>query len=450
MEHLFLTNIELFARAGGGGSGGSGGGSGGGGGGGLLAGIAMIGFVPAYCIGSALRKHIGQEGTRFVAANAIGFVLIVITFALIARGWVGVTIAFGALVGMVTGLYEAFNKIKQSKFLCDKLTQASAADPVWNEQQIIDHAKQVFLRYQSDWAKQDSEAIKAYTTENYAYHAGLMIYTLQLMNRTNQMLDIVVNDAEVVDMLDSPDDSQDTVTIGFSASAKDSLIDNTTNQTLFTDNSMFTEYWRFRRHGKDWLLDGVDQATANPAMYNPQIDQFARQNNYCYSADMGWLFIPKRGQLFNGAQFGTSDINNHVVGLYKESLLVQLYTYQRATDSSSVVIAQINVPKDYGQIIVRRKKMMRFGGVRGLEKVEMEWGKFNELYEVYASNTDQAASFELLNPTYMEQLAALGFEVSIEVVDNVIYLHTSEQGADIAVYQTMYDLAQKAFKEMRL
>ena len=51
MEHLFLTNIELFARAGGGGSGGSGGGSGGGGGGGLLAGIAMIGFVPAYCIG---------------------------------------------------------------------------------------------------------------------------------------------------------------------------------------------------------------------------------------------------------------------------------------------------------------------------------------------------------------------------------------------------------------
>ena len=69
MEHLFLTNIELFARAGGGGSGGSGGGSGGGGGGGLLAGIAMIGFVPAYYIGSALRKHIGQEGTRFVAGE---------------------------------------------------------------------------------------------------------------------------------------------------------------------------------------------------------------------------------------------------------------------------------------------------------------------------------------------------------------------------------------------
>ena len=264
------------------------------------------------------------------------------------------------------------------------------------------------------------------------------------------MSNINISDVEVVDMLDSADNSQDTVTIGFSVSAKDLLIDNSTGETLFTDNSQFTEYWRFRRHGNDWLLDGIDQATANPAMYNAQIDQFARQNNYCYSADMGWLFIPKRGQLFGGAQFGVSDINNHVVGLYNESLLVQLYTYQRANDVSSVVIAQINVPKEYGQIIVRRKKKLRFGGIRGLEKVEMEWGQFNKQYEVYASNTDQAASFELLNPTYMEQLVALGFEVSIEVVDNVIYLYTEERGTDVAIYQTMYDLVQKAFKEMRL
>ncbi|RYC73156.1 hypothetical protein G112A_00396 [Candidatus Nanosynsacchari sp. TM7_G1_3_12Alb] len=50
----------------------------------------------------------------------------------------------------------------------------------------------------------------------------------------------------------------------------------------------------------------------------------------------------------------------------------------------------------------------------------------------------------------MEQLVALGFEVSIEVVDNVIYLYTEERGTDVAIYQTMYDLVQKAFKEMRL
>ena len=50
----------------------------------------------------------------------------------------------------------------------------------------------------------------------------------------------------------------------------------------------------------------------------------------------------------------------------------------------------------------------------------------------------------------MEQLAALPFAVSIEVVDNVIYLYTDERGTDAATYETMLDLVHKAFKEMRL
>ena len=69
---------------------------------------------------------------------------------------------------------------------------------------------------------------------------------------------------------------------------------------------------------------------------------------------------------------------------------------------------------------------------------------------MFASGYEQATSFELLNPTYMEQLEALPFEVNIEVVDNVVYLYTDERGSDGATYETMLDLLEKAFKEMRL
>ena len=69
---------------------------------------------------------------------------------------------------------------------------------------------------------------------------------------------------------------------------------------------------------------------------------------------------------------------------------------------------------------------------------------------MYASNAEQATSFELLNPTYREQLAALPFAVTIEVVDNVIYLYTDERGTDVATYGIMLDLVHKAFKELRL
>jgi len=92
--------------------------------------------------------------------------------------------------------------------------------------------------------------------------------------------------------------------------------------------------------------------------------------------------------------------------------------------------------------------MLRMG-IRGLEKVETEWTQFNDKYEVFASSAEQATSFELLNPTYMEQLEALPFEVSIEVVDNIIYLYTDELTATLEVYEAMLDLVNKAFKELR-
>jgi hypothetical protein len=56
-------------------------------------------------------------------------------------------------------------------------------------------------------------------------------------------------------------------------------------------------------------------------------------------------------------------------------------------------------------------------------------------------------AFELLHPAYMEKLFALPFKVSIEVVDNVVYLYTRDKKAD---YATMYAILNDAFKEMKL
>jgi len=47
----------------------------------------------------------------------------------------------------------------------------------------------------------------------------------------------------------------------------------------------------------------------------------------------------------------------------------------------------------------------------------------------------------------MEKLFALPFKVSIEVVDNVVYLYTKDKNAN---YATMYALLKDAFEEMKL
>ena len=277
-----------------------------------------------------------------------------------------------------------------------------------------------------------------------------MIYILQSMGRRDEMQDVQIQDAVVIGVNNDVDDSRDAFTIGITAQATDQLINTATDQEIFTDRKPFTEYWTFQRSGNTWLLGGISQATADPYALNGQLRDFAQKNGYYYSLDMGWLFIPQRGQLFGEAKFGTSDINNHIVGMYNNQLLVQFYSYVKNPQSSTkpYVIAQVNVPKQYGNIVVRRKKMLQMS-IRGLEKVETEWTQFNDKYEVFASSAEQATSFELLNPTYMEQLEALPFEVSIEVVDNVIYLYTSELTATLEVYEVMLDLVNKAFKELR-
>ncbi len=257
----------------------------------------------------------------------------------------------------------------------------------------------------------------------------------------------------IVDARDSDLDHEDTVTVGITARADDSLIEEETGKVLFEDRSSFTEFWKLRRQGDTWVLDGIEQATKLSAMEDRSLAVFAKENGYFFSPVMGWLFIPKRGSLFSSAKFGTSDINNHVVGVYNNNYLLQLYTYlPAAAGSGTFLIAQTNVPKNYGNIVVRRKKWFNMVGPDHLSKISMEWGDFNKKYEVYASRREEVTSFELLHPAFMEKLEALPFEVNIEVVDNVVYLYSPRKGTKHATadYNTMLQILQEAYKQMKM
>ncbi len=444
--HGLVVPLEFFARAGGGGS------SSGGGGLGNI--FVVLGYVPMHLMTAAFRRQFKQRPALFVPLSIVSWLVfalyagVLITF----MGILGWYTAIAALLGVVAGLYGLFTKLRQSTAVKNELQQAAAEDPIWNEAQLIDFTEAAFKRYQADWGTFNTSAIQQYTTPEYYQHTALLLRVLQSMGRADSMEDIHISAVEVIAMDDEPGSDHDSFTAGITARAKDRLFETQGDKTLYVDYNEFTEFWQFVRSGNTWLLAGIQQQTASLAAENAAIATLAQQNGYYYSLDMGWLFIPKRGQLFGGARFGTSDINNHIVGLYNNQLLVQVYSYNKApqdTGSKTYVIAQVNVPKQYGTIIVRRKKFMQLPAF-GLKRVETEWTQFNKKYEVFASAPEQVTSFELLNPTYMEQLEALPFEVTIEVVDNVIYLYAAESNTDTQTYQTMLDLVNKAFKELRL
>jgi len=439
--------LHLLARAGGGGS------SSGGGGGGLI--IYLIGYLPMHFVGAFLRKRAANQ-PFWMAAQVIGWVVCAI-YGVLLMVWLGLflggMIAACAVLGMGAGLYNWFSKLKRSKRVTEALKSSASADPTWDEQSVLRRASDVFMMYQQDWSARSWERFDQYMTPRYQRHSSLMIAALLQAKRVNYVNQPVIDQSMIVELHDYFDDAQDAVTVGITAHASDVLVDELTGEKLYEDKSQFTEYWNFRRVNNEWYLDGIEQATAAKWKADASLEQLARANGYYYSLDWGWLLIPKRGRLFGRVNFGVSDINNHIIGIYNNSYLLQLYTYDLNPKSAgSYLIAQTNVPKSYGDIVVRRKKWSNFFAPKGLVKTSMEWGDFNKKYEVFASTGEGVTSFELLHPAFMEKLEALPFEVNIEVVDNVVYLYAPQKTDKNSAekYQVMLEILQEAYKQMKM
>jgi hypothetical protein len=446
-----LPHLDIIARGGGGGSGGGGGGGGSGGGGGGGGIIALIGYLPTHFVGAFIRRKLrGPVG--LLLTSFITIVYVAIWFFI---GGYGFIIGIAALVGGPAGYFGWWNSLarvtKKSQQAKLAMQKASQSDGSWNEPQLTAYVKQVFERYQADWSTFNTTSMQTYQTPTFAHYNYLMMLALGQRQRRNSVERPVIISVMPVQVIDNPGSDQDEVVYYIQAKAHDVLIDTSTNQQLFVDDGTFGEFWHFKRTGNNWLFDSIEQETANVLSNKASIQQFAAKNGFYYSVDWGWLLLPQRGVLFSGGKFGTSDINNHVIGISR-NVLTELYSYNpkpRDTSGDKYVIAQAALPKRYDSIIVKAKtKRGIFDRTpKGYNKISMEWPDFNKRYDVYATNVEQVTAFELLHPVYMEKLFDLPFKVSIEVVDNVVYLYTSDSKAD---YARMYDILQRAFDEMKM
>lgn len=459
MEHLF-TSLDLIARAGGGGSGGSSSGGG-------AEIIALIGYFPSYYLGRLIKKLLPRKAELIVsAAFAVIFSLILIVLGT-AGGFFGAYFMILVVVGIWLGWGAAFFGLweklkKRSKKAKADLQVAAQTDGAWNEEKLMDHARTVFMQYQYDWSTMHAMDTIKYTTPAFARHSTLMLAVLKELGRKNIMANVQIKQSLLIDIHDDPDNTRDTYTVAFEASALDQLVASD-GTMLFSDTRPFVEYWQFSRSGDTWLLSNIIQQTQDLSAANLSIRQFAVANNMYYSLDMGWLFLPVRGVLMSLGKMGRSDINNHVVGTYN-GRLVQLYTYTPvpiagSQGSNSWLVLQLTLPKSYEGILVQSAKkffnMSRLTPPKTYQNYKFEWPEFNKRYDVYATNADRLAAFELINPGFMAYLYDNDPGIGIEVADNVLYLFkplgpTTTTNVDPNAYTTMLTIALKAFKELQL
>lgn len=459
--YSFEIIVQTLARAGGGGSGGDGDGAS------TL--LALVGYVPSYYLGKLVKKLLPRRAELIVSASFAVFFSIILLIVGMFGGLLGFYITLVIVVGIWAGWAAAFfglwDKLSEkNKAAKNTITAAAATDAIWNETQMLDYARQTFLRYQADWSQFAQQSIDSYTTPAFARRTRLLLATLGELGRRNEMSNVVIEKAMIIEAQDNSDDSQDSYLVAFQAKADDKLLDKAGN-VLFQDNRPFVEYWRFMRDGTTWRLGEIIQNSQDLSAENQSLRSFAESNSMVYSLDIGWLLLPTNGILIKRGELGVSDINNHVVGTY-QGHLVQFYTFSPTPNMSggenpSWLVMQATLPKSYGGIIIQRRRKLLSNTTdytrpsKEYTKYQFEWPDFNDRYEVQSTDADRLATFELLNPGFMAYLYDNDPGIGIEVVDNVLYLfkpigNSVITNVDTAAYHQMLTISLKAFKELQL
>ena len=507
LDKLNYALFYLMASAGGGGSSSGGGGGGGGGsssfsggssssGGGdsspgeslMMQGIILIGILCGIVSYLSTRQNnyptmtkeqITAQNRRITRNNCVTMGIVGIVMALFGivrdEGLSGlsltniipiiITLIMAIMASLLISAFATtfvvtINSAKfQSATKTTKLENAAKNDAAWDSNRLTDGVRNVFLAYQKDWSNLDIAATKAYLTPRYAQHVELMLLAFRAANRRNNTVVRSVHSVSIEDIEDSFDDNQDSFSAEISALVTDQLVDLRTNQSLHTSSFELLEMWQFARRGGRWLLDGVVPNTVTPHTREGEIQDFALRNNAFYSMDWGRMLLPQQGEIFDDYSAINGDVNNHVIGrmsstgrAVEDAIIYQIYTYSPVPYSQAktvYLVGQIFVPKYYGNILVTPTKPSRCTRKR-LQKIEMEWSKFNQKYQVYTDNPSQIAAFELLHPTMMQRLADAPFAISLEVIDNTIYFYAPLESTNADNYAAMLSILQDAYRELKL
>lgn len=307
----------------------------------------------------------------------------------------------------------------------------------------------LFKNFQKAWGEFDLQTIRQLVTPEYYRRMVLELSVLQNEGRANPMSKVEIYEMFVVGE-EQPGETTQKLVLQISASAHDVLMDTKNNKSLFTDNSAFTEYWHLvQDESKKWRLDFITQETENDELVESDIANFAKANNFYFDPDFGWLMMPNKGAIFSKTDFVRSDINNHVIGYFRDKI-VEFYTYipnPNAKFPANYLVAQAILPKTYKDILIRKRKWFNFGPW-SLKRVRLESADFNKKFCLWADPLDQVNSLELLTPNFMEKIYNLPFELNIELVGNFLYFYTKDRGA--ANYEQMLQVLSWAFDEMKM
>lgn len=346
-----------------------------------------------------------------------------------------------------TGYWEKKNRVIK------RVEDAAVYSNLWDIKRMSDRALEVFAAFKKDWADGNIEATKNYATDFFYNRKSLEMAVLNSRAKkkiiNSQVLFTSIYDAAA----GSNSDGQDKFTINLWGWFN-GVLEDLNDKKNVSSSFYFLERWSFVRIDDEWMLDSIDVISQVKFVQDLKLKSFAEQNGFYFGQEFAWLINQKKGVILSNATIPKSLVINHVIGSFNDKI-VEFYNVPPGCHDifidadisySGYLVAQSVLPKSYHDIFVKRKSALTFKNFSWLRKIETESNDFNRKFDLWADSRDQVNSFELLAPDFMEKIYNLPFDLSIEVVDNFLFLYLrNDKSVD---YQQVLEILSCAFREM--
>lgn len=205
-----------------------------------------------FCSTALYARAGGASGGGGNAGRGIGLVVALLNIGLIA--------------------YYVWKKNKKAKTLID---QSHQNDLLWDYDQMISLAKEVFERMQNAWMERDMDLVRDIVSDNLYQAYQKKLNWMKVTRSQNIIKNIRFKKIKIVGDEDHEDNSQDRFTVFFKGTMVDYLISDKTGKIY--DNSrkkksIFYDLYYFVRIDNKWVLDNIEnKATLGKIVKNKQM-----------------------------------------------------------------------------------------------------------------------------------------------------------------------------------
>lgn len=163
-----------------------------------------------------------------------------------------------ALINLALISFLIYRKSKRARQL---ISQIGSRDVLWNYDEMIDLARDVFVKMQNAWMERNMDLVKDIVTERLYQEYQKELNWQKVKHEQNIIEDIEIKRTEIIGIEDHEGKNNDMFTVYIKGKMVDYTVSDKTGriyENKAKSKTVFVDLYYFLRRDDKWLLDKID------------------------------------------------------------------------------------------------------------------------------------------------------------------------------------------------